>query len=162
MDFDQPRKKKQYSPKEAKLKAAGFCAYQERSQQQVRNRLYHYGLHFGEVEEVLSDLIVEGFLNEERFAKAYVSGKFRMKQWGRHKILQGLKQHKISEYCIKMGLKEIDEYDYRDVLVSLLVKKATFIKASNDHDRRNKIARYAVSRGYETSLIWEVIQSEYL
>lgn len=158
--FDQPRKKKQYSPKEAKLKAADFCAYQERSQQQVRDRLYEYGLHIDDVEEVLSDLIVEGFLNEERFARAYVRGKFRMKQWGRHKILQGLKQHKISEYCIKIGLKEINEDDYRDVLASLLVKKAKSVKATNDYDRRNKIARYALGRGFETSLIWEVIQSE--
>jgi regulatory protein len=158
-NFDQPRKKKHYSSKEAKIKAADFCAYQERSQQQVRNRLYDYGLHFDEVEEVISDLIVDGYLNEERFAKAYAGGKFRIKHWGRHKILQGLKQHKVSEYCIKMGLKEIDEKDYRDVLASLLVKKVNSVKATNDYDRRNKIAQYALGRGFETSLIWEVIDS---
>ena len=160
MDFDSPRKKKTFTPKEAKLKAADFCAYQERSQQQVRDKLYDYGLHFDEVEEILSDLITEGFLNEERFAKAYAGGKFRIKQWGRHKILQGLKQHKISEYCIKSGLKEIEEDAYQDTLKNMLIKKAASIKATNDYDRRNKIARFAIGRGYETTLIWEVIKSE--
>ena len=160
MDFDQPRKKKRLEPKEAKLKAADYCAYQERSQQQVRNKLYDYGLHFDEVEEVLSDLIIDGYLNEERFAKAYAGGKFRIKQWGKHKILQGLKQHKISEYCLKVGLKEIDEEDYYQTLKTLLLKKVKIVKAKNDYDRKNKIARYAVGRGYETSLIWEIIQEE--
>ena len=162
MDFDQPRNKKRLEPKEAKLKAGDFCAYQERSQQQVRDKLYDYGLHFDEVEEILSDLIVEGYLNEERFAKAYAGGKFRMKKWGKHKILQGLKQHKISEFCIKEGLKEIDEEDYYQTLKNLLLKKAETIKATNDYDRRNKIARFAIGRGYETGLIWEIIQDEAL
>jgi len=160
MDFDPPRKKKTLSPKEAKLKAADFCAYQERSQQQVRDKLYDYGLHMDQVEEVLSELIIDGFLNEERFAKAYARGKFRIKQWGRHKILQGLKQHKISEYCIKAGLKEIDEEAYQETLKNLMIKKAGSIKATNDYDRRDKIARFAIGRGYETTLIWEIIKSE--
>lgn len=160
MDFDPPRKKKILSPKEAKLKAADFCAYQERSQQQVRDKLYDYGLHMDQVEDVLSELIIDGFLNEERFAKAYAGGKFRIKQWGRHKILQGLKQHKISEYCIKAGLKEIDDEVYQETLKNLMIKKAGSIKAVNDYDRRNKIARFAIGRGYETTLIWEVIKSE--
>lgn len=160
MDFDQPRKKKRLEPKEAKLRTADFCAYQERSQKQVREKLYDYGLHFDEVEEVLADLIVEGYLNEERFAKAYAGGKFRIKKWGKHKILQGLKQHKISEYCIKKGLGEIDAEDYYQTLKALLLRKVDTIKASNDYDRRNKIARYAVGRGYETTLIWEIIQAE--
>jgi len=162
MDYDQPKKKKRFEPKEAKLKAADYCAYQERSQQQVRDKLYDYGLHVDEVEDVLSDLIVEGFINEERFAKAYVGGKFRIKKWGKHKIIQGLKQHKISEYCIKKGLEEIESQDYIDTLTILLNKKGNSIKGSNDYDRRNKLARYAVGRGFETTLIWEVIQSESL
>ncbi len=160
MEFDQPRKKKILTPKEAKLKAADFCAYQERSQQQARDKLYDYGLHQDEVEEVLADLIVEGFLNEERFAKAYVGGKFRIKKWGRHKILKGLKQHRISEYCIKKGLEEIAEENYRETLKGLIIKKVQIIKASNDYDRKSKIARYAVGRGYETEIVWEIIQSE--
>lgn len=90
-DEQSSRSKKHLSPPEAKLKAARFCAYQERSQQEVRDKLYEYGLHYNDVEELLSELIVEGFINEERFARAYVRGKFKMKKWGRHKILQGFK-----------------------------------------------------------------------
>lgn len=162
MDFDQPRKIKRLEPKEAKLKTADYCAYQERSQQQVRGKLYDYGLHMDEVEEIISELIVEGYLNEERFAKAYTGGKFRIKQWGKHKILQGLKQHKISDYCVKIGFKEIEEEAYYETLKNLLIKKSQIIKASNDYDRRNKIARYGIGRGYETALIWEIIESESL
>lgn len=149
------KKKKILSPKEAKLQAADYCAYQERSQQQVRDKLYDYGLHQEEVEELLSELIVEGFINEERFARAYVGGKFRMKKWGRNKITMGLKQHKISDYCIKQGLQEIDKEDYLIALQELLAKKRTSTKAPNDYQRKAKVAQYAISRGYEPSLIWE-------
>ena len=88
---EENRKSKTYTPKEAKLKAADYCSYQERSQQEVRNKLYTYGLHKDDVEDILTDLVLEGFINEERFSTAYVGGKFRMKKWGRLKIIQGLK-----------------------------------------------------------------------
>lgn len=156
------KKKKQLSAKEANLRAADFCAYQERSQQEVRDKLYEYGLHQEEVEEVLSQLIVEGFINEERFAKAYVGGKFRMKKWGRIKILQGLKQHRISEYCLKQGLKEIDEEVYRSVLLESLEKKSASVKAQNDYERKNKLARFAIGRGFEPALVWEVINESFV
>ena len=106
-DFESRKRKKPIDKKTALLKAADYCAYQERSQQEVRDKLYGYGLHHDEVEENLSELITQGYLNEERFAKAYAGGKFRIKGWGKRKILQGLKQHRISEYCIMKGF-EID------------------------------------------------------
>ena len=120
---DESKKRKRLEPKEAKLKAADYCAYQERSQQEVRDKLYSYGLHQDEVEDVLADLIVDGFISEERFARAYVGGKFRMKGWGRRKILQGLQQHRISEYCIKKGLEEIDAEAYYQTLRKHAEKK---------------------------------------
>ena len=158
-DFNK-KKKPALSPKEALLKAANFCAYQERSQQEVRNKLYDYGLHETEVDEVLSDLIVQGFVNEERFAKTYVGGKFRIKKWGRIKILQGLKQHKISEYCINQGMKEIDDTSYEATLIGLLEKKSRSVKATNEFERNTKLARYAISRGYESGIVWEVIKTK--
>src|SRR5690606_22791562 len=82
---------KVYSYNEAKNKAEAYCAYQERSQQEVRDKLYHMNLHTSQVEELIAYLIENNFLNESRFANAYVSGKFRMKKWGRKKIKQGLK-----------------------------------------------------------------------
>src|SRR5210317_1954505 len=98
--------------KKAKMKTGTFCAYQERTQQEVRDRLYALGLHRDEVENVLTELITEDFVNEERYAKAFAGGRFRMKQWGRRKIEYALKQKNISSYCIEKGLEEIPDHDY--------------------------------------------------
>lgn len=99
------RHKKTFSRSQAKLKAEAFCAYQERAQQELRDKLYEWGLHADEVEEIISELIVDNFLNEERFAIAYVSGKFRMKGWGKIKIKQGLKYKNVSEKNHKNSIK---------------------------------------------------------
>jgi regulatory protein len=155
---EEHHKKKILSRKEAKLKATDYCAYQERSQQQVRDKLYDYGLHQDEVEEVLSELIVEDFINEERFSKAYAGGKFRMKKWGRSKIIQGLKHHRISEYCIKQGLLEIEEEQYRSALKIILERKRETTKANNDYQLNVKVAQYALGRGYESNLVWELLK----
>ncbi|MEM9858982.1 MAG: regulatory protein RecX [Bacteroidota bacterium] len=157
-DPDQPKKKKVFSKKEAKLKAADYCAYQERSQQEVRDKLYDYGLHRAEVEEVISLLITEGFINEERFAKAYVRGKFRLKKWGRNKIAAGLKQHKISPYCLKKGWEEIDEAEYLKVLLELIEKKDRSLKEKNQFIRKRKVAQFAIQRGFEPQLVWDQLR----
>ena len=152
-------KRKQLSKKEAKLKAADFCAYQERYQQEVRNRLYEYGLHQDEVEEVLSDLISDGFVNEERFAKAYAGGKFRIKKWGRLKISRELKQRKISDYCVKKGLEEIDEEDYKNTLDDLILRKAGSIQEENSFLLNRKVATYLIGKGYEPEYVWTSIKT---
>ena len=154
---DNARKKKRLEPKEAKLKAADYCAYQERSQQEVRDKLYSYGLHHDEVEDVLADLIVDGFINEERFARAYVGGKFRMKGWGRRKILQGLQQHRISEYCIRKGLEEIDAEAYYQTLRKHAVKKLPSLKGQTAYVMRGKLTQHLMMKGFEGDLIREVV-----
>ena len=93
--------------KAAKIKAGVYCAYQERTQQEVRDKLYALGLHRDEVEEVLTELIIEKFVDEERYAKAFASGKFRLNKWGRIKISYVLRQKKLSEYCIEKALREM-------------------------------------------------------
>jgi regulatory protein len=82
----EPGFRKRLTPAEAHAKIQRYCAYQERSHKEVKNKLYEYGLYPGQVDELLSQLISEGFLNEERFAKAFAGGRFRMKKWGRLKI----------------------------------------------------------------------------
>src|SRR5688572_6026224 len=111
--------KKIITPAEAVAKAEKYCAYQERSHQEVRSKLYTYGLWKKDVEEILTQLITSGFLNEERFAKAFAGGKFRMKKWGKHKIENELKHRGLSSRCIQTGLKEIDNQDYRKTLNQL-------------------------------------------
>lgn len=160
MTFSSDRKPKKFTPKEAKLKAAHYCAYQERSQKEVRNKLYEYGLYRDEVEEIISDLVTEGFVNEERFAVSYVGGKFRIKKWGRVKILQGLKQHDISPYCIKKGLEEIDEGEYLSLIESLIQKKLESLNTSDMYKARQKTASFLVQRGFEPQIIWEILKGD--
>ncbi len=155
--MDKPNKV--FSPKEAKLKAASYCAYQERTQQQVRDKLYSYGLWEEAVEEILTALILDNFINEERFAKSFVSGKFRIKKWGRRKILMRLKQFHLSPYCVKKGMEEIDPEEYQQTLEGLIVKKVAVTTETDIFKRNGKIARYLVGKGYEEGLIWETIKS---
>ena len=154
---DNNRKQKTYTYSEAKVKAMAYCAYQERSQQQVRDKLYEYGLSPDEVENMIADLISENFLNEERFAKAYAGGKFRIKQWGRYKIKKGLQQHRISEACIRKGMNEIDPEDYYNTLKSLLEKKESLLSEKDPFTLKNKLARYALGKGFEQDLVWDAI-----
>lgn len=150
--------KKKHSYKEAKLKAADYCAFQERSQQEVRDKLYSYGLHQDQVEELLSELITENFINEERFAIAYAGGKFRMKSWGRIKIMQGLKQHRVSEYCIKNAFKEIDEDEYLRTIDKLIATKKLYASTKTDFTQNQKIARYLMQKGFEPALVWDQLK----
>ena len=155
--YDPERKPKIHTYAEAKLKAMAYCAYQERSQQQLRDKLYEYGLHSAEVENLIAELIGENFINEERFAKAYAGGKFRIKQWGRYKIKQGLKQHMISENCVKKGMAEIDPEEYYATLQNLISKKRDSLKEKDPYTLKNKLARYAMGKGFEHDLTWEAI-----
>ena len=158
---DRPKRKKPLTMKEAETKAAAFCAYQERSQQQVRDKLFSYGLYSDEVEEVLANLIVEGFINEERYAVAFAGGKFRIKQWGKIKITLALKKQKISAYCIKKGLEAIEDEDYLNTLKKLAEKKINEKKVEDDYAAKARIARYLIARGFEPELTWEVINELY-
>src|ERR1017187_9401155 len=106
------KQKKKLSPNEALIKAQLFCAYQERCQQEMRDKLYSWGLYPDAVENIIAGLITGNYLNEERFAKSYAGGKFRIKKWGRIKIKIELKKRKISEYCIKRAMEEINNRDY--------------------------------------------------
>ena len=150
--------KYRYDQVTALQKARNFCAYRERCQQEIRNKLYEWGLYPREVEQVIGQLISENFLNEERFAKAFSTGKFRIKGWGRNKIKLMLRQLNVSDYCIKKGLAEINDTEYEDVLKRIIEKKSHSIKEKNDFKRKNKIAAYAMGKGFEGDLIWDLIK----
>ncbi|SEK65311.1 regulatory protein RecX [Parapedobacter koreensis] len=145
------------SKENARAKAEHYCAYQERSQQEVRDKLYSWGLHQLDVENLIADLIAAGFLNEERFALAYASGKFRLKSWGKHKIKQGLQQKSVSKPLIKMALASLDDQAYREKLHELLQAKARLEKEKHPYKRKHKLLRYAISKGYESELALELL-----
>ncbi|HRJ30789.1 MAG TPA: regulatory protein RecX [Cyclobacteriaceae bacterium] len=150
--------KKVITPEEAKQKILRYCAYQERSHQEVKNKLYSLGLFSSDVNEIISFLITEGFLNEERFARTFAGGKFRMKSWGRLKIIRELEAKGLTRNCIKLGLKEIDEEDYRLTLTRLLQKKSEQTMPDSLFVKRDKLARYAIQKGYEPELVWSELK----
>ncbi len=148
---------KKQKPQQAREKILHYCAYQERSHQEVRNKLFGFGLYSSEVEQIISNLIIEGFLNEERFAKAFAGGKFRMKKWGRIKITHALEAKGIAKNCIRIGLKEIEEPIYEEVLLELLKTKFSKIQDENLYSSRDRLSKYAISKGYEPELVWRKI-----
>jgi len=150
--------KKRYTPVQSLAKIQRYCAYQERSHKEVKNKLYEYGLYSNQVEEIISQLITDGFLNEERFAKAYAGGKFRIKKWGRVKIKHELKALGLTKNCIQRGLNEIEQTDYSKTLKALLKKKLTESREENHFKKRDKVARFAIGKGYESELVWEYIR----
>ncbi|WP_276368323.1 regulatory protein RecX [Chryseolinea sp. H1M3-3] len=154
--MQQPYKK--LSPLEAKKKIYHYCAYQERSHQEVKSKLYDFGLPSYEVDEMISHLITEGYLNEERFAKAFAGGKFRLKSWGRLKIIQALEGKGLTKNCIASGLKEIDESDYIKTVETLIEKKTKQIAEENPFIKRDKLAAYIIQKGFEPELVWRIIK----
>ncbi len=160
--MDEPKKKRITDEKTALTKAEQFCAYQERSQQEVRDKLYDMGMYPDGVERVISQLITGNFLNEERFAKAYAQGKFRMKGWGRIKIKQGLKLKRVPDKLISKALQLIDGDEYLSVLQKILDKKQSQTTESDAFKRRYKLQQYAMSRGFESDLINDVLKASEL
>ena len=152
------KKKIRLSPKEALAKIQHYCAYQERSHKEVKNKLFEYGLYASEVEELISHVITQGFLNEERFAKAFAGGKFRIKKWGNLKIQNELEFLGVSKRNITTALKEIDRVEYTKTLKSLINKKASQTTEQNSFKRKNLIARFVISKGYESELVWEMLK----
>ena len=154
------KRKKNYTPETAWLKIARWCAYQERSQQEVRDKLYEYGLYSKDVELLISRLIGDNFLNEERFAVAFSGGKFRQLGWGRIKIKSTLKQKRVSDYWMRKGLSSISEKDYIIKLEKVIAKRSREEKEKNPMKRMYKLAQYAISRGYESDLVWDILKAE--
>ena len=150
--------KKKYSPTEALAKILRYCAYQERSHKEVKTKLYGYGLYASQVDEIISQLITNGFLNEERFAKAFAGGKFRIKKWGRMKIKNELEFLGLTKNCIQSGLKEIEPSDYTKTLKNLIKKKSALIKEENLFKKRDKVARFVIAKGYEPEMAWEYVR----
>ena len=134
-----------------------YCAYQERSQKEVRNKLEEWGLLQNVIEEILVKLIDADFLNEERFAITYAGGKFRIKQWGKIKIKHALKLKGVSDYCIKKALSAIDTENYLTTLSRLIQQKERILKGTNKLAKQQKIAQSILSKGYESNLIWEIL-----
>lgn len=137
-----------------------YCAYQERSHHEVRYKLVALGSRGEDLEMIMTHLIEENFLNEERYVMAFVSGKFKIKKWGKIKIAQGLKVKNISPYLIQKGLQSISPNDYFSTLESLAIKKWQALIQFPLPIKRKKVSDYLLQKGYEYNLIQEVLKSE--
>lgn len=152
----QPRKT--YTVKEAQKALEHYCAYQERCHQDVVKKLK--GMHMipEAIDTIVTQLIQDKYLNEERFARAFARGKFRIKQWGRLRIVRELKQRGISKYNIDNALKELPESDYLKTLNQLAAKKASVIKERNIWKKRKKLTAQLLYRGWEPHLVYETVR----
>jgi regulatory protein len=148
------RRSTSITPFAALEKIKKWCAYQERSQHDTRKKLMEYGLQPDEAETIIAGLISENYLNEERFATAYASGRFRIKGWGRNKIRSGLRLHKVSEACIKSALEKIDEAEYAATLEKLIAKKMKLVKG-DEKKKSYAVVSHLVSKGFESDLVTE-------
>lgn len=149
--------KKKYSFLEAKSKIESYCAYQERCHKEVVDKLYEWGQLQNDIDILIADLISNRFLDEERFAEAYVSGKYRIKKWGRNKIKIHLKQKHISDYSINKALKLIDNEEYQSNIKNLANKKLSTL-SGNKWEKMKKLQNYLLSKGYESEHISELLK----
>ena len=150
---------KTYTVKEATRALENYCAYQERCHKEVEQKLFDLKMIPEAKEHILLHLMQHNFLNEERYAKSFVRGKFTIKKWGKIKIINELKFKNISIYNIKSALKEINEDDYYTTLKAIAIKKEAFIKESNSFKKRNKLSTFLISKGYESGLVFEVVKT---
>lgn len=141
--------KKEMDEMEARVKAEVYCSVAERCRMDVVGKLYQWGIDESQMNEIVSHLEKEGFVDSLRYAKAFVRDKYRFNQWGRVKISQALKMKQIASSEISLALEEIDEEEYGKTLETLLAKKLKTIKAATDFERNGKLIRFAASHGYE-------------
>ena len=149
---------KPLSPEQVLDKMAKYCAYQERCVKDVSEKLKTFEISEKDREEIINYLIDNKFVNDERFARAFVRGKINQSGWGLNKIRFHLMQKGIDKEIIEAALDTFDEEVYRQRLIDILQSKARTVKAANDFEKNRKLAAYAMQKGFEASLVWEVIK----
>ncbi|WP_299182630.1 regulatory protein RecX [uncultured Aquimarina sp.] len=142
---------------EAIKKMEHYCAYQDRCHKDVSQKLNTMKLIPEAKEKIILHLLEHNFLNEERFAKSFARGKFRIKKWGKQRIIRELKFRQISEYCTKVALKEISENEYLETFHDLAEKKFNSITDSDTFKKRKKLIDYLLYRGWENQLVFEKV-----
>ena len=150
---------KHLTKEQALQKLKHYCAYQERCHSEVKEKLYALGVWKKDQDEIISTLIEENYLNEERFARMFAGGKFRMKNWGKKKIEYALKDKKVSSYSINKGLKEIDEEAYLQLLEKLTEKKYESLRSEQHLVRKKKTMDYLLQKGFEPDLISKAVNN---
>ncbi|WP_111708956.1 regulatory protein RecX [Lutibacter citreus] len=152
------KQQKTYTVSEATKALEYFCAYQERCHKEVEQKLRDINMIPEARDHIVLHLLQHNFLNEERYAKSFVRGKFNIKKWGKIKIINQLKFKEISSYNIKSGISEINEEDYLAALESIAEKKIKLIKEPNKFKKNSKLASFLISKGYESYLVFDLVK----
>ena len=147
--------KKTYTLQEATKKLEHYCAYQERCHQEVRQKLETMYMIPEAIDVIIVHLLEHNFLNEERFAKTFVSGKFKIKKWGRRRLSYELKKKDISKVNINQALTTIQEEEYIEVFNDLAEKRLHSIKEKDKFKKKKKLIDYLLYRGWESHLVYE-------
>lgn len=142
---------------EIKKKLEQYCVYQDRCHKEVEIKMNEYQLIPEAKEMILLSLMEHDFLNEERFARSFARGKFRIKKWGKNRIVRELKMREISSYNIKMALQEIDEKEYSAELYKITEKRNDVIQEPNLYKRKQKLISFLIRRGFESDLIYKAV-----
>ncbi len=149
---------KHISVQEAKKKLEHYCAYQDRCHKEVVVKLKEMRMIPQAIDSIVTHLIQENYLNEERFAKSFARGKFNIKKWGRNRIVNELKQRQISRFNIKTALEEINDDDYYDTLNELAIKRWEQLQESNLQKKKKKTADFLLYRGWESDLVYQKLK----
>lgn len=147
------------SEADIKQKLEHFCAYRERCEQEVRRKLAEWQVKSDEQDAYVRYLLTEGFLNEDRYAAAFARGKFRIKHWGRNRILSELRSKQLPESRIRESMVQIDEGEYFVALLDILEKRSKTLKEQDPYKRQQKLFAYALQKGYESELIREAMKA---
>jgi regulatory protein len=148
---------KTYTVDEARQKLQNYCSYQERSHQEVQQKLAEMRMIPEAIDQIIGHLLEHNFLNEERFAKTYVSGKFRIKKWGRRRLTLELKKKGVGKFNINQALNEINDVEYIETFNALAEKRITYIKEINKLKKKKKLEDYLLYRGWESHLVYEKV-----
>ena len=150
---------KPLTPDQVLDKMAKYCAYQERCVKDVKDKLKSYDIPQKSKDEILDYLLDNRFVDNERFAKAFVRGKVNQSGWGVNKIRFHLMQKGIDKELIDEALSQTDEEAYRQRLIDILKTKSKTVKAASDFEKKRKLAAYAMQKGFEGALVWEVLKT---
>ena len=138
-------------------KAQAYCTYQERCINELSIKLREWNIKDGVAEKIINKLVDDDYINEERFARNYAGSKFRIKKWGKNRIIYEMKRKGIPDLIIQIGLEEIEDEEYINAIKELLSKKSFTISEKDPLKRKQKLARFAIAKGYRSGLVWDVL-----
>lgn len=138
-------------------KVRSYCAMQERCISEVEHKLFEWKITGAKAEKIIEQLIKEDYLNEERFARSFAGGKFRINHWGKTKIIYELERRKVPDLIIQIGLEEIEDVEYEGTLREILSRKSREIKEQDPFKKKQKLVAFGIQKGYHYELIRKIL-----